>query len=365
LARNLTRYVGYDAVMTIRTPQGISFSNYITPAGRKPEAEFEFSALDSDTAINAYFKHDEKLTDDNVSFQVAVLYSNPYGQRVIRVINFKALTSNDLVAIFRACDVEAVAQLTIKKHISTISTTSVPQIKKTLLENLVNILYNYRQHCASGSSPSQLILPEALKVLPMYVLSTFKSFILRTGGEVKSDDRAYDLFRFIRAPLNVLSNYLYPKVYPLHTIWTEDEYAPGNVVGNRISLPANLAATDEKIDDNGIYLIDNSEFLFLYVKRGVDPAFFPHLFGVETYQEVAQVATLPDYIESEYFTKVTNIIDQLRKNKNASYQPVRIVTEKDSSEAAALNCLCEDERLGESYSVFLCNVHKLIHNRYT
>jgi len=365
IARNLTRYVGYDAVMTIRTCQGIAFLDYITPTGRRPVPEIEFSTIDADTTINAYFKHDEKLTAEDVTFQVAMLYTNPYGQRVIRVLNYKIITSNDIVAIFKSCDVEAVAQLLIKRNITHISTTAVPQIRKTFQELVVNILYAYRHHCASTSSPTQLILPESLKVLPVYILATFKSHILRVGGEIRPDDRAYDLFRFIKMPLNVLSNVLYVKLYALHTIWVDDEYAPGNIVEGRVVLGPNLASTDEKIDDNGMYLLDNGETLYIYVKKGIDPIFIQHLFGVETYQEVASLTSFPEYVESEYFTKVSNIIDQLRKNKNSSYQPVRIVTEKDPSEQSVLNLLVEDERLGEAYGSFLINVHKQIQDKMT
>lgn len=365
LARNLTRYTGYDAVMTIRTCQGISFLDYVTPTGRRPVPEVEFAAIDADATINAYLKHDEKLTGDDVTIQVALLYTNPYGQRVIRVLNLKVSTSNDIVTIFRSCDVEAASQLILKRNIINISSTPINQIRKTLTDLLVAVLYNYRFHCANTSSPTQLILPESLKVLPMYVLATFKAHMLRIGGDARPDSRAYDLFRFIKTPLNVLSNLLYIKMYPLHTIWTDDVHAPGNIVDGRTVLGGNLAATDEKIDDDGIYLLDNGEFLYIYVKKNVDPLFIQHLFGVETFQDVANLTSFPEYIESEYFTKVFNIIEQLRKNKNSSYQPVRIVTEKDPSEPNLLNLLIEDERLGETYSAFLCNVHKFIQDKLT
>ena len=363
LARNLTRYVGYDVALTIRTCQGISFLDYVTPLGRRPIPELEYATIDADTTLNVYLKHDDKLTGEDVTFQVAALYTNPYGQRVIRVINFKLTTSNDIVTIFRSCDVEAAAQLIIKRNILTIATTQISQIRKAMIDQLVTILYNYRYHCASTSSPSQLILPESLKVLPVYFLAVFKAHMLRVGGDVRPDDRSYDLFRFIKTPLNVLSNIFYVKMYSLHDIWTEDSYAPGNMVDDRVVLGKNLAATDEKIDDNGIYLLDNGEFLFIYVKRGVDPIFLQHLFGVETFQDVINLPSFPEYVESEYFTKVMNIIEQLRKNKNSAYQPVRIVTEKDPSEPYLLNLLVEDERLGDSYSTFLCNAHKLIQDK--
>jgi len=38
----------------------------------------------------------------------------------------------------------------------------------------VGTLSGYRQHCASQSSAAQLILPEALKLLPLYALALLK-----------------------------------------------------------------------------------------------------------------------------------------------------------------------------------------------
>ncbi len=32
------------------------------------------------------------------------------------------------------------------------------------------VLYTYRKYCASNPAPGQLILPEALKLLPLYTL---------------------------------------------------------------------------------------------------------------------------------------------------------------------------------------------------
>src|SRR5207248_868577 len=87
IARNLTRFCGYDVVMNVRASTGISFSDYINPSGRQPQPLLELSTLDSDSTINVLLKMDEKVTDEVAHLQTAVLYTNPYGQRVIRVIN--------------------------------------------------------------------------------------------------------------------------------------------------------------------------------------------------------------------------------------------------------------------------------------
>jgi len=42
--------------------------------------------------------------------------------------------------------------------------------KEVALTTTVNTLYSYRKFCASNNSTGQLILPEGLKVLPLYCL---------------------------------------------------------------------------------------------------------------------------------------------------------------------------------------------------
>lgn len=46
---------------------------------------------------------------------------------------------------------------------------------------VVATLYSYRRYCASSSSAVQLILPEALKLLPLYALSLLKAAGLKVG----------------------------------------------------------------------------------------------------------------------------------------------------------------------------------------
>ena len=56
--------------------------------------------------------------------------------------------------------------------------------RDTTTANTITTLAAYRKHCASNSSAVQLILPEALKLLPLYALALLKGPPLRVrrGG---------------------------------------------------------------------------------------------------------------------------------------------------------------------------------------
>jgi len=49
---------------------------------------------------------------------------------------------------------------------------------------------------------------------------------------------------------------------------------------------------------------------------------------VDSFSEVMDIVQFPLLEDSEYSQRILNIIDQLRKRKNGSYQNIRIVTEK-------------------------------------
>ncbi len=48
--------------------------------------------------------------------------------------------------------------------------TPVVQVRDRIVGQCVTILYTYRKFCATASSSGQLILPEALKLLPLYTM---------------------------------------------------------------------------------------------------------------------------------------------------------------------------------------------------
>ena len=366
LSRNLTRYVGYDAVMKVRTSQGISLSEYVTACGRSPLPEMEFSIIDADSALNIYLKIDEKIVDADAYIQNAILYTNQYGQRIIRVINLAIGTSNDLTTIFRCIDVEASSQLIFRKNFQSINSVSIKTIRENIISTVVNILHSYRLNCASTSSTAQLILPESLKLLPLYSHCALKMNILRNGNDVRPDDRSYDLHRLSKLPLNIMSSLLYMKIYPIHKIYDNtDQYSPGNIIDDKVILGSTIGCSEEGMESNGIYVCDNNDIIYVYVKNSANGNILKELFGVDNVSEVARLQSFPMTIITDFAVRVNNIIEQLRRNKNGSYQSVRILTEADPLQPYFLSLLVEDaSKLGESYSDFLCNVHTLIQQKY-
>ena len=100
------------------------------------------------------------------------------------------------------------------------------QVRDDIIQRCADILFVYRQHCASNSSPAQLILPEALKLFPLYTLAVLKTDAFlpnpadaaraRTAIAVRADARAYALHALIGMPVDLSVRIFYPAVMPLH-----------------------------------------------------------------------------------------------------------------------------------------------------
>jgi len=64
---------------------------------------------------------------------------------------------------------------------------------------------------------------------------------------------------YCSVPVHELLFNLYNKVYPIHDIYEKNNHVPGDIVENGFTiLPSTVANSGEKIEVNGIYLIDNA-----------------------------------------------------------------------------------------------------------
>jgi len=57
-------------------------------------------------------------------------------------------------------------------------------VKDNLIARCANMLAVYRKHCATPSSAGQLILPECMKLLPLYINCLLKSDALSGGKNI-------------------------------------------------------------------------------------------------------------------------------------------------------------------------------------
>jgi len=230
-------------------------------------------------------------------------------------------------------------------------------VRASLVDKCVDVLAAYRKHCASTTSPGQLILPESLKLLPIYVLALSKHPLLRATTDVSIDDRAYYMSVFNDDAPALSTPAVYPRLYPLHKLPAEVGVEDA---GGRVVIPTPQRLTAEYLEADGAYLLENGKDMYLWLGRsapgGAGDLFREVVDAVMTNNRNA-ARTHPDT------DRVVRIVDAVRAQR-CKGAVLRVVRQRDPLEAKLLASLAED-RAGEaaSYVDFLVQVHKLIQGR--
>ena len=133
--------------------------------------------------------------------------------------------------------------------------------KEAITKASIDALLAYRKHCAATSSSGQLILPEALKLLPLYTLSLTKSPCFRP--ETHPDARAAWIARLLTLPAPRLVPLIYGRMVPLHALAGRPPAAP--------PLPAKLWLSAEKLEGDGAYLLENGWQAWVYLGKAMPP----------------------------------------------------------------------------------------------
>lgn len=92
------------------------------------------------------------------------------------------------------------------------------QVKENLVARTANILACYRKNCASPSSAGQLILPEAMKLLPLYINCLSKSDAISGGQDLACDERSWQMYLLSTATVDASVVYFYPRLLPLSDV---------------------------------------------------------------------------------------------------------------------------------------------------
>ncbi|KAF7064238.1 hypothetical protein CFC21_070608 [Triticum aestivum] len=352
---NITRPQGFEAVMRVRCSQGLQVQDYSGNFCKRVPTDIDLPAIDSDKTIMVSFKHDDKFQENSeCGFQCALLYTTIYGQRRIRVINISLPCTSILSNLFRCADLEAQFTYVVKQAANGIPSSSLSQVRDQVTSTCINILQSYRQYCASVSSSGQLILPEALKLLPLYTLALTKSIGLRNDGRL--DDRSYWVSIVSSVSVSLAVPLVFPRMIALHDLTSRDDEDP--------LIPNPLTLNSENIQDNGIYLLENGEDGFIHVGNAVNPATLEQIFGFSFLAGAPNLLVLEQF-DNVLSRKVNEVVNEIRRQR-CSYLRLRLCQKGDPSGDFFRSLLVEDKAPGGlSYVEFLVHVHRQIQSKMT
>ncbi|XP_060212473.1 protein transport protein SEC24 C-like isoform X2 [Lycium barbarum] len=350
---NITRPQGLEAVMRVRCSQGLQVHEYSGNYCKRVPSDVDLPAIDCDKTIMVTLKLDDKLQDGSeCSFQCALLYTTIYGQRRIRVSTFSLPCTTMLSDLFKSADLDTQFACILKQAASEVPTAPLPQIREHVTNHCINILYSYRKFCATVSSSGQLILPEALKLLPLCTLALVKGTGLRTDGQI--DNRSFWINYVSSLSVSLAGPWVLPRLIAIHNLNTKE---------NEESLiPPPIPLSSEQISDNGIYLLENGEDCLIYVGNSADPGVMHQLLGISSVQEVPAQFVLQQH-DNPLSKKLNDIINDIRRQR-CNYLRLKLCKKGDSSGMLFFSNMVEDKTsIGLPYVEFLVHIHRHIQSK--
>jgi protein transport protein SEC24 len=155
--------------------------------------------------------------------------------------------------------------------------------------------------------------------------------------------------------------YLYPRILPLHNMRPEDGFA--NEQG-QLQVPPSLRASFSRIEEGGVYLIDNGQVVLLWLHSQVSPNLLEDLFGpgFSSLQSLdANTSSLP-VLETHLNAQVRNLLQYLSTVRGSKAVTVQLARQGlDGAEFEFARSLVEDRNNeAQSYVDWLVHIHRQI-----
>ncbi|KAK0148896.1 Protein transport protein Sec24D [Merluccius polli] len=351
LRKDVEKPIGFDAIMRVRTSTGFRATDFFGAVYMNNTTDVEMAAVDCDKAVTVELKHDDTLSEETGAFiQCALLYTTVGGQRRLRIHNLSLNCSLQLLELFKSCETDSLINFFAKTAYRAILNQPLKSVREILVNQTAHMLACYRKNCSSPSAASQLILPDTMKVFPVYMNSLMKTAPLVGSTELSTDERAHQRLAVMAMGVEDTQRLLYPHLIPLHNM---------EVDGSEV--PAPLRCSEERLSEGGVFLLENGHSLFLWLGQACPPDVIQGLFNLPSLAHLQpNLSTLPD-LDNPLSRKVRSIINSLQEQRPNSMK-LHIVRHKDKQEMLFRQFLVEDKGLygGASYMDFLCYVHREI-----
>ena len=369
LYRNLTVTRGYDVACRLRTSSGIQILNYHTPKGKVYTLDFRLPSINSDQNIIADLQLGENLKDRSyVYLQFVTLYTNSYNTRLIRLINLRLRVTNDMASFYKTIDCHAFSYAMLRNECDKLLTKAAKTVNEDLMKNVVKLFRYYRNEVGGRYEAREFALPDKLKFFPLYLSAFLAKPCFNEKVHMSADHTFYTYLQLVQTNLTRLFFDLYSKVFDISALFKEwstdpESVEPGSDADGLTVLPSSLPANLAILRQDAVYLIDNGECLYLYVRSYADPQLVEHLFGVDSFDQIDPAQQLPSIEESEFNLRVQNIVARLRDVKNGgSVQSLVVVKENSAMIARFRSAFSEDlgNYFAGSYWEFLSCLHEKV-----
>ncbi|EME30069.1 protein transport protein Sec24-like protein isoform 2 [Galdieria sulphuraria] len=390
LIRAVKSVCAFNSVLRIRCSPGLGTGAHYGHFQPQRSLDIVIPVMDWNSTISVELEYDDKLPEVNDGavtgapcIQCAVLFTNSSGERRIRVHTLLLGSSSQLVSIFRYADCDALVTHLVKRMARMVLEDHMlmSKVREYLTERCIESLYTYRKFCTVSASSGQLILPEALKLLPLFSLGILKSTAFSLNSSISPDERAVALFHVSYLGMAESVAYVYPRLFNLSSLPDAagmplalprnlpKDYigVDGNVINEEpVALPPTVGLSSEVLSPDVVLLLENGIELFVWIGENISPEICKEMFGVdhipmieEFYDSLHSTQKMPNSLRQRCLSIFTRILRQ-----RPLIEKIRIFGAKDQGVNAFTDRLVEDRTsYSMSYVEFLCYVHREIQKK--
>jgi len=380
--RSTLRSAGYEAVAKLRCSAGleivpVSDTSFYGKFFRKSvgSEELYFANIDADNEFVVTLQHDGSnlSVGQLVYLQLALLYTRRDGERVIRVHNLSLKVSDHLPTLFRHASIGATCSFFAKRaaHETLKGEITLRKVRERIVTDSVEVLYKYRSNVATKSSSGQLILPESLKLLAVYMNAFMKGNAIglnRKGGLVRfrADPRAEALHRTLSMPASLLLGELYPRLVVLHPLKSDSGYGEFDEDIGHVKIPTSTWASSEKVDLDGVYAVHDGNQILVHFGEAISRETAQAYLGQDAEKLMSDPKSLilrPQ--NNDMSRRVHAILQEIQRMWNVYGRTTPISIANGNLKTIFLEKLVEDRtyRSDTSYIDYLCALHKKIQLR--
>lgn len=276
--------IGLEAVIRVRGSRGIRMSAFHGNFFTRSTDLLSLPTVPIDQSYAIELQIEDPLTQPVIVLQTAVLHTTCYGERRIRVMTTALPTTTSMSEVFASADQNAIVTLLANKAVERAMSSKLEDARDAVVNKLVDVLKVYKDTMTSagGGASAQLAIPENLKLLPLLCCGLVKHVGLRESTQIPPDLRAYAHALLTTLPTQSLLAYLHPRFYSLHNMPAD----AGTIGEGGVVMPPALNLTSERLERHGLYLIEDSQNMFLYVGQDAVPQLVMDVFDLPSYQEL-------------------------------------------------------------------------------
>jgi len=323
LKQNIMRFTGFDATMVVRASEGLEIIEQMGALTETRQKDIILPVVTCDSTICFKLQQNKVLKGEfSPCLQVAIIYTNIFGECMIRVLTAEFNTVRSMNGLYKQADLFAIVkfnlcQVAYKMLVQ--GTTTIKETKEDIIEACVEILYCYRVTCRTGSRKTELVLPESLRLLPMFTMCLLKHILLQDG--VNPDNRVFHLLTCLTIPCDLAIPYVYPYMYQLHNLRVQDCTISDET--KQIRWPKTCPLSKESLSTDGLYLINTGLEIFLIWGEQLPEAIRAQVLA-EDNDGNKMLNEDPPNDPDNLGWKVKSLISEIRWNR-PYYQPLRIV----------------------------------------